>query len=89
MSALDLTWMAKAACRGSDEVSFFNDHYNNNSKIKKIKEAEARALCGRCPVQPDCLEYAVVTVQQSGIWGGTDEDERIQIRRSRREMSLS
>ena len=28
-----------------------------------------------------CLEYALATNQDSGIWGGTSEDERRQLRK--------
>ena len=34
-----------------------------------------------CEVKIDCLEYAIRTNQDSGVWGGTTEDERKSIRR--------
>ena len=44
----------------------------------------AKQVCGECPVQTDCLQYALETNQDAGIWGGTSEEERRSIRRARR-----
>jgi WhiB family redox-sensing transcriptional regulator len=33
-------------------------------------------------VKRDCLEFALETNQDSGIWGGTSEEERRAIRRA-------
>jgi WhiB family redox-sensing transcriptional regulator len=44
---------------------------------------QAKAVCRRCPVINACLEWALETKQDAGIWGGKTEDERKAIRRSR------
>ena len=41
----------------------------------------AKQVCGECPVKVDCLDYALETNQDSGIWGGTSEEERRTLRR--------
>ena len=38
--------------------------------------AEAKELCGLCPVRRDCLDYALENVLKEGIWGGLTEAER-------------
>ena len=43
---------------------------------------QAKAVCGICPVNQDCLQYALSTNQDSGIWGGTSEEERRKLRRA-------
>lgn len=48
--------------------------------------AEAKAICRRCEVQLECLEFALFTAVD-GIWGGTTQKERQEIR-SRSGMSL-
>jgi WhiB family redox-sensing transcriptional regulator len=36
---------------------------------------QAKAVCGRCPVRMQCLQWAMDT-QQQGVWGGMTDDER-------------
>ncbi|MEO5723509.1 MAG: WhiB family transcriptional regulator, partial [Ilumatobacteraceae bacterium] len=43
--------------------------------------ARAKQVCSECPVSVGCLEYALETNQDSGIWGGTSEEERRVLRR--------
>jgi Transcription factor WhiB len=38
-------------------------------------EAEALAMCHVCPVQQECLQYAVQTGQLFGVWGGKTQAE--------------
>ncbi|MFH8295020.1 WhiB family transcriptional regulator [Streptomyces sp. NPDC018059] len=42
---------------------------------------EAKAVCRRCPVMETCLDWALDTGQDSGVWGGLSEDERRAVRR--------
>jgi WhiB family redox-sensing transcriptional regulator len=72
---LDRSWMVAAACRDLDPDLFFPDRGHSTS--------EARAVCADCPVRSDCLEYALESVEQQGIWGGTSETERRTIRGAR------
>lgn len=37
--------------------------------------AEAHAICGRCPVREVCLQYALEN-DLAGVWGGTSERTR-------------
>ena len=41
----------------------------------------ARAVCGACTVRSDCLAYALADPSLVGLWGGTTEKERRQMRR--------
>lgn len=45
------------------------------------RSIRAKEVCGECPVKVDCLDYALETNQDSGIWGGTSEEERRTLRR--------
>ena len=42
----------------------------------------AKTVCHECAAQPACLEFALATNQESGIWGGTSEEERRKLRKS-------
>ncbi len=46
--------------------------------------AEAKAICRACPVQGECLSYAVNNGEKFGIWGGKSERERRRLRRAAR-----
>ena len=50
---------------------------------------QAQAICADCPVQVECLEYAVTfpTVLY-GIWAGTTERQRRNIRSRRLQQQL-
>ena len=40
-----------------------------------------------CPVRVECLNYALNTKQDDGVWGGTTENERARIKRQRRRIA--
>lgn len=68
-------WHTRAACKGKGEL-FFND--KKRTSVRKAKE-----LCGACPVQPDCLSYAMRR-EDFGVWGGMTQNERRVVRRKSR-----
>ena len=49
----------------------------------------ARAICLQCEVRDQCLEWALATGQDSGVWGATSEEERKTLRRARRREAAS
>lgn len=44
----------------------------------------AKKVCQECPVQVECLEYALVNNERYGIWGGRSPNERKKLLRQRR-----
>jgi len=40
-------------------------------------------VCAECEASRECLDFALDTNQDSGIWGGLTEEERRVIRRRR------
>lgn len=75
------TWRNSAACRDTNPDLFFPVGQTGPA-IDHI--ASAKAVCTTCAVRRECLEYALMTNQDAGIWGGATEDERRKIRRERR-----
>jgi WhiB family redox-sensing transcriptional regulator len=83
--ALDMTtepgiWRQEAACRDTDPDLFFPVG-TTGPAIEQIRSA--KQVCGECLVREPCLEYALQSNQDSGVWGGTSEEERRAIRRQR------
>lgn len=46
----------------------------------QVGRRRAKAICATCPVRSECFDYALRN-NEHGIWGGTTEQEREQIRR--------
>lgn len=74
-------WRDRAACRDEDPELFFpiGDGVAAQEQI-----ARAKAVCDRCPVRAQCLQFALSTGQDAGIWGGLSAEERRGLRRSGR-----
>lgn len=61
-------WMSKGMCRGADPQIFDGD---------PLYEETAKAICRRCEVKTECLEWALgLGSQATGVWGGLNEAER-------------
>ena len=72
-------WHQHGACRGADPNLFFPE------RGESVKEA--KAVCERCPVRAECLDYAMENHEVVGIWGGLSARERRQLSRTRREAA--
>jgi WhiB family redox-sensing transcriptional regulator len=73
-------WRDHANCRSADPNLFFPPAGTEEAPPEEIEAA--RALCQACPVREACLQFALETRQQDGIWGGTTEEERRRLRRA-------
>ena len=73
-----MDWRDKAACLTADPELFFPVG-NTGPAVDQIEKA--KAVCGRCTVTEMCLQYALETSQDSGVWGGLSEDERRALKR--------
>lgn len=75
----DAAWREAAACSGVESGIFFPA-----SEDESAAKA-AKAVCADCPVIEACLQYALVTNQAAGVWGGLDAAERRRMRRRLRD----
>ncbi|WP_455361340.1 WhiB family transcriptional regulator [Streptomyces sp. SYSU K21746] len=71
-------WRHDGACRDEDPELFFPV---GGSGPSLLQTEEAKAVCRRCPVIRQCLEWAMETGQDIGVWGGRGEDERRLLKR--------
>jgi len=78
-------WMQDGACRGEDPELFFPEPGPN--MLSSI--AIAKGICYECPVRETCLEWAIETNQEYGVWGGLTRNERLALRRRARANLLS
>ena len=49
-------------CHTADPQLFFSE--------VELQVSEAKTLCGRCPVQAQCLSGALSRLEPAGVWGG-------------------
>lgn len=68
-------WQLFAACRGLDADLFFHPD-RERAMRRQNREDRAKAVCARCPVQPQCLEHSLRVEEPYGTWGGVGERER-------------
>jgi WhiB family redox-sensing transcriptional regulator len=71
-----MKWDDEAGCQGIDPDVFFPERPSDLA-------LEAKAICRGCPVRTQCLEFALATRLDHGVWGGLTEVERRSLRRSR------
>jgi len=67
-------WHNQAACTfiGGDE--WFPEKGGTTREAKKV--------CATCPVQNECLQYALDHDERYGVWGGLSERDRRKLQRS-------
>lgn len=68
-------WQARGACRGVDTATFFHPE-NERGSSRVRREQTAKAICARCPVTAECLNWALSVREPYGVWGGKSTDER-------------
>ncbi|MGO9874314.1 MAG: WhiB family transcriptional regulator [Acidimicrobiia bacterium] len=73
------SWEVRAACRGSESVSFVSPLAGESTSQRRTREATATRICSECPVKRECLDYAMRVREPFGIWGGLTEAERRQL----------
>jgi WhiB family transcriptional regulator, redox-sensing transcriptional regulator len=79
LGSADYTWRDQATCRDTDPELFFPIGTTGQALLQIAK---AKSICCQCPVTVECLEFALETNQDTGIWGGNSEDERRHMRRT-------
>jgi WhiB family redox-sensing transcriptional regulator len=75
---MNVTDWDQAACRGQDTRIFF-EHEDVRAARRLAALEKARKFCHQCPIKRDCLDYAVATGQQFGVWGGLTAAERLEL----------
>jgi WhiB family redox-sensing transcriptional regulator len=76
-----MDWVHYARCRDEDPELFFPVGTTGPAAVQLDA---AKSICVSCVVREQCLEWAMTTGQDAGVWGGLSEDERRALRRARR-----
>ena len=62
-----MDWRHEAACRDEDPELFFPSATLGPALIQI---EEAKRVCRSCNVMDSCLQWAMDTSQEAGVWGG-------------------
>ena len=76
-----MDWVHRARCKDEDPELFFPI---GTTGPAAAQIDAAKAICTKCEVRAHCLEWALATGQDAGVWGGMSEEERRALRRARR-----
>jgi WhiB family redox-sensing transcriptional regulator len=68
-----MDWRMLAASLDEDSELFFP---TGTTPSAKMQAALAKEVCTQCIVRDECLDWAMDTRQDHGVWGGLDEFER-------------
>jgi WhiB family transcriptional regulator, redox-sensing transcriptional regulator len=72
-------WRLDALCRDSNPDLFFPI---GTTGLALDQIDAAKVVCESCPVSRACLEFALATNQEAGVWGATTEEERRKLRKT-------
>ena len=64
-----MDWRHRAACRDEDPELFFPI---GTSGPAVLQVEQAKAVCRRCSVIDDCLQWALDSGQDAGVWTETE-----------------
>jgi WhiB family redox-sensing transcriptional regulator len=81
MTVYATEWRAAGACLSADPDLFFPVATVGPAADRQV--AKAQRICAFCQVRQACLDFAMRTGENHGIWGGTTPEERIRVRRAR------
>ena len=78
------SWRDFARCKNKGFAMFFAESSGGANSY-----FEARCICFTCPVQKECLDFAIENSIDIGIWGGLPYRERLKYLRGKRTHELT
>lgn len=79
LDASALSWTDQGSCAEVDGDLWFP---GRGGSVR-----EPKAICRKCPVRAECLEYALENDERFGIYGGLSPRERRDLKRQREEAA--
>lgn len=81
-----VSWQERGRCRDLDVELFYPSSDDESFDQRHMRETAAKAVCGSCAVQAECLAWALASGERFGVWGGKSERERQILASNRRRM---
>ena len=73
-------WQLLGRCRDRSGAQFFHPDDDLGRISRRLREAAAKRVCGRCPVRRQCATHALTVGEEYGVWGGFSENDRAMLR---------
>lgn len=84
-STTEQDWRHRAACRDAHLALFYSPSGDSEPPTARARrENAALAVCHRCPVISECLEWAISSRDAHAVLGGTTPEDRQRIVYGRR-----
>lgn len=74
-------WRHQAACNGRDTEYWFPPQNRTRTEITPAAQQAITICTTTCPVQQQCLTWALTKPENHGIWGGLTAEQRRNLRR--------
>lgn len=82
-------WMFEGSCGQVGPRWFFPDEDEDAPRGRGMSYLEGRKVCADCPVRAKCLQYALDTRQEHGLWGGVSPRERNRMLKALRDEAVA
>jgi WhiB family redox-sensing transcriptional regulator len=76
-----IDWWTRAECQGQDPELFFPVGDTGSAHRQLVA---AKRVCATCTVVGECLQWAMGSGVDHGVWGGMSETERRTLKRRTR-----
>jgi WhiB family redox-sensing transcriptional regulator len=78
------SWVERGLCVGADPELFYPSKDEGaptgpRDMADRQRHQAALNICARCPVQSDCLTWALTTKEMYGVWGCTTPRQRVKM----------
>jgi WhiB family redox-sensing transcriptional regulator len=77
-----MDWAEQGACLGTNTNDWYSPDGSGPGTVQMRNVALLKRICSGCPVQAECLEWAIKH-ESHGFWAGTLPSDRKMIRRKR------
>lgn len=82
-------WMARARCAQTDPEIFYPEKGGATRDAKRVCNGNPDRDIPPCPVRDQCLQWALDTGEEHGIWGGVAARDRLREIRARRRQQAA
>ena len=81
-------WQQQGSCTNMPSETFFHPDAERG-EARRLRDMKAKAICASCPVLLICREFAIVSEEPYGVWGGLSPEDRLEILNLKRVRTIN